>query len=82
MVSEYRFTCNQCDKDFVVKGYGYNQMVMHHYLDYKFLWHCIMQHRNGKSKKYILHLIKNTIIWVPLLMMQVLAIIAEPFRRL
>lgn len=82
MVSRYSFSCNKCNKGFEIRGFWWNQMLMHQYLDYLFIWHCILHHKVPWNKKDALYFIRNTVAWVPLVVLQIMDIFAEPFRRL
>ncbi len=83
MITRYSFTCKECGKEFHILGHWYNQMLMHWFLDYRYMWHGILKHRkpiiHKKNSRYffIIH-----IAFIPLLILQILDILAEPFRRL
>lgn len=83
MLAKYSFSCNKCGKEFVIVGRWYNQMLAEWYLDYKFMWHGIIKHSHFKlTKNDIIYFLKIHISFIPLLILQVLDILAEPFRRL
>lgn len=71
MVSKYSFRC-KCGKEFAVNGYWFNQMTMHHWLDYKYLLHYILHHAKKTSRKEALYFAKMTLLWIPLLILQIL----------
>ena len=81
-VSKYPFTCTQCGKKFSINGHWYNQWILHHYLDCKFLLHELIKHHKKITKKTAKVIFKYTIGWVPLILFQILDIILEPLRRI
>ncbi len=74
MVSRYSFNCKTCGKEFAIKGYWFNQIVLHQYLDYKWLLHCIFCHWKKPSRKEIKYFSKMTLIWIPLIILQIIDI--------
>ena len=71
MVSKYSFTCKTCGKEFEIKGHWFNQMVLHHYLDYKWLLHCVFRHARKPNKKEVKYFAKMTLLWIPLILLQI-----------
>lgn len=83
MVTRYSFTCNECGKEFQICGNWYNQMLMHWFLDFKYEWHCILNHNHFKlSRKDWRYFFRINVVFIPLLILQILDILVEPFRRL
>lgn len=84
MISKKEFNCNECEKHFEIKGYWFNQIMLEWYLNYKFMWHGILKHKKGKkwTKKRIRYFILMNTIWIPLVILQVIDILLEPFRRI
>ena len=83
MTTRYSFTCNQCWKEFEIKGHWYNQMLMHWFLDYKYMWHEILKHRKPiLQKNNLRYIFRIHVAFMPLLILQIMDILAEPFRRL
>lgn len=83
MVTRYSFTCNECGKEFQICGHWYNQMLMYWFLDFKYEWHCILKHNHFKlSRKGWIYFFRINMVFIPLLILQIMDILAEPFRRL
>lgn len=82
MVTKYSFLCTKCGKKFEINGYWFNQWILHHFLDYKWLIHCIVFHRRKPKKKEVVYFAKMTILWIPLVMFQIVDILLEPLRRI
>lgn len=82
MLTHYSFTCTKCQKHFDITGHWYNQMLMEWWLDYKWLWHCILYHKGKWNRKDFDYFLKCHICFIPLLVLQILDIMAMPFRFL
>lgn len=82
MVSELSFWCNKCGKQFVFKGHWYNQALLEWWSEVRRVLHCIIKHPAKPSKKKVLYILKLIIVLIPLLILQILDIIATPFRLL
>lgn len=83
MFTRYSFTCNECGKQFEIYGHWYNQILMYWFLDYKYMWHGILKHRKPIFyKNNLRYFFGIHIVFIPLLILQILDIMAEPFRRL
>ena len=82
MISKVSFRCGKCGKEFVIKGHWYNQMLIEWWQDVRWILHCITKHPETPNKKYVLYVMKVIIAFVPLLALQILDIIATPFRLL
>ena len=79
MVSRYSFSCNECGNKFEIRGYWFNQFVLHWVLDYKYMIHKIIVHKRKPRLKYFL---KMNLIAVPLFIFQFFDILLEPIRRI
>lgn len=79
MVTEIRRKCTKCGKEFKIKGYWWNQYLIHHYADYIYIWHWIFRHREHLKIGVVWYLIKNTLKWVPLILLQIIDL---PFELL
>ena len=83
MVTKYSFSCSKCGKEFQIFGHWYNQILMEWFLDYKYMWHCILNHNHFKlSRKGWTYFFRMHIVFISLLILQILYIMAEPFRGL
>lgn len=82
MVTQYYFDCPVCGKHFEIKGRWWNQCVMHHYLGSKYLIHRILKKEYKSKKKMVCEVLRILLIWFPLLLMQLIDFLLEPFRRL
>lgn len=82
MISELSFWCNKCGKKFVFKGHWYNQALLEWWAEVRRVLHCIIKHPAKLSKKKVLYILKLIIVFIPLLILQILDIIATPFRLL
>lgn len=83
MITKYSFSCSKCGKEFQIFGHWYNQMLMEWFLDYKYMWHCILKHNHYKfSRKRLIYFFKIHISFIPLFVLQILDILTEPFMRL
>lgn len=78
MITERTFNCSKCGKQFVTKGNVFNQFVIVHYSNYKFILHCMAKHRNEISIQGWLKILKQTLKWIPLLIIQAIQIIRIP----
>jgi uncharacterized membrane protein YvbJ len=52
MVEEQQFTCQQCGKQFTVKGTWWNQLLYNRIGNLIFYSHCIKNHKENLSKPY------------------------------
>ena len=77
MVTRYSFSCNECEKKFEIKGYWFNQFLLHWILDYKYMVHKIIFHKRKPTIKYF---IKMNVIIIPLLLFQIIDIPIELLR--
>lgn len=82
MITKYSFDCSICGKHFEVNGYWYNQCIIHHYLNSKFLIHCILKKEYKNKSKILDKFLKMILIWLILLPIQFIEILLEPFRRI
>lgn len=82
MISKLSFRCGKCGKEFVIKGHWYNQMLIEWWKEIRWILHCITRHTEIPNKKDVLYFLKLIIAVVPLLVLQILDIIAIPFRFL
>ena len=82
MISKVSFRCGKCGKEFVIKGHWYNQMLMEWWGDVRWVLHCVTKHCEKLNKKGILHILKLVAAFFPLSILQILDIIATPFRYL
>ena len=82
MISKLSCRCNICGKEFVLKGHWYNQMTIEWWKEVRWILHCITKHPETPNKKDVLYVMKVIIAFVPLLALQILDIIATPFRLL
>lgn len=78
MVTKYYFTCAACGKEYTVNGYWWNQWVMHHWLDYRHFIHRFIHQRKKFKVRAILHILKMTLIWIPLVILQIISILLKP----
>lgn len=78
MVTEHRFTCRKCGKEFVIKGNEFNQIILDHYSEYKFNLHVIANHREAITRKGWLIMILKTLEWIPLIILQTIHLIFIP----
>jgi len=69
-VTKYSFKC-ECGKEFEVNGYWYNQLVMHHYLDCKYVLHRLVHHQDRITRKNVRRILMDTLIWIPLVLLQI-----------
>lgn len=81
MVTKYEFQCPVCHKLFIIKGHLYNQWVLHHWLDCKYMLHCMRKH-DCFCIQYVIRFVKACLMWFILVPLQLLTIVLEPFRRL
>lgn len=79
MVTKYSFRCTKCEKLFEINGKFYNQWLMHWYLEYKYMLHEIIFHKNSP---HLIYFVKMNLLAIPLCFLQVLDIILEPLRRI
>lgn len=84
MLIKYSFRCNKCGKEFSVDGHWYNQAVMEHYLECRYLIHDLRHHwrKNMLTKKYVRYVFVCIILWIPVILWQIADIFLEPFRRM
>lgn len=82
MTSKYSFNCPECQKHFEIKGHWYNQMLMHWWLDCKYLCHRTVCHPKKWKKNDWSYFLKMIISFPPLLLLQILDIVVTPFRNL
>lgn len=82
MTTRYSFTCLACGKKFKIQGHWYNQALMEWYLYYKYMWHRIIKHNTNPNRIDIIYLIKIHLTFIPLLILQILDILAIPLRKL
>mgnify|MGYP005807271219 FL=1 len=82
MTTKLSFCCNKCGKEFIFKGHWYNQMLMEWWGDVRWVLHCIIKHYEKLNKKDILYIFKLIVAFIPLFILQILDIIATPFRYL
>lgn len=80
MISKQSFRCNKCGKEFVIKGHWYNQMLIEWWQDVRWILHCITRHPKKPNKKDVLYVLKWIIAFIPLLALQILDIVAYPFK--
>ena len=80
MITRYSFTCAVCGKEYTVNGYWWNQWVMHHWIDYRYLIHSIIHHRKKLKVRGIFFILKMTLLWIPLIVLQVIDILLQPLR--
>lgn len=80
MVTKYLFTCAVCGKEYTVNGYWWNQWVMHLWLDYRYFLHCFIYHRKKLKARTILRILKMTLLWIPLIILQIIDILLQPLR--
>lgn len=78
MITKYSFTCEKCGKEYAVNGYWWNQCLMHHWIDYIYFIHNFIYHRRKFKVKAILHILKMTLMWIPLIALQIIDIILYP----
>ena len=76
------FRCNECGKEFVLKGHWYNQMLIEWWREIRRILHCITKHPEILKKKDVLHVLRLIVAFIPLLIFQILDIIAAPFKYL
>lgn len=82
MISKLSFRCNECGKEFVLKGHWYNQMLIEWWREVRKIIHCATNHPETINKKDVLHALRIIFVFIPLLVFQVLDIIAIPFKLL
>lgn len=80
MFTECAFHCGACGKEFKIKGYWWNQMIFHQWIDWKFMWHNLIFHKKKVSSELILHMLKMTLLWIPLIPLQIIDILLQPLR--
>lgn len=81
-ISETRWSCNKCGKQFTIKGHWYNQIGLETYCDIIHCWHKLKNHRKVMTKYDWEYMIKSHIILIPILILELLNIICIPFRLL
>ena len=82
MTTKLSFRCNKCGKEFLIKGHWYNQMLMEWWRDVRWALHCMIKHHEKLNKKGISHILKLVVVFFLLSILQILDIIATPFKYL
>lgn len=78
MIKSQRFRCSKCGKEFNTKGNIFNQIIIRHYSLYKFYMHCMLKHRDTIKPKGWLMIVRETLKWIPLLILQIIEILCIP----
>lgn len=76
-VSKYSFSCPICGKKFCIKGHWWNQIIIHHALDYAYIIHLMKNHRKALDREFLI----ETLVWIPLVIIQVLDIPLQILRK-
>lgn len=77
-VSKYSFSCPVCGEKFCIKGNWWNQVILHHVLDYLYRLHLTKRHQISFDKKFLI----ETLIWIPLIILQILDIPLQVLRKI
>ena len=80
MVTKYSFACAVCGKEYTVNGYWWNQWIIHLWLDYRYFLHCFIHHRKKLKARAIFHILKMTLLWIPLIVLQIIDILLQTLR--
>ncbi len=70
-ISKLSRKCNECGKELVVNGHWYNQFVIEHHLDCKEFLHRLIHHRDKITRKQAKWFLRDVLIWVPLMLLQI-----------
>lgn len=79
MITKYSFSCNECGKEFKIKGYWFNQFLLHWIVDYRYMIHKMIYHKHKPTIRYFV--IMN-VVAAPLLVFQIIDIPIEVLRWL
>ncbi len=79
MVTRYSFSCNECGKEFKIKGFWFNQILLHWIPNYRYMMHKWFYHKRRPQIKYFI--IMN-VAAIPLLALQMIYIPFEILRWL
>lgn len=77
-------SCKECDKDFYIKGHWFNQIGLDFYLDYWWILHCLLKHKDKLTLKGWGYVFKMTGKLLLILLLELIHIIwwiiGIPFR--
>ncbi len=82
MITKREFHCKDCNKTFIIKGHWFNQMYIDWWGDVVWIAHRIWKHHERPKKSDWKYLSKLLLEFILLLPLQILDIIAAPFRYL
>ena len=82
MKTKLSFRCSDCGKEFAIKGHWYNQILIDWWWTVRWTCHCIIKHNKKLKMEDVLHILKMIVAFILLFPLQVLDIIATPFRYL
>ena len=82
IISSHSFRCRKCQKEFKIKGYWCNQMLIEWWGEVIWILHCLRYHRSNWNKSDFKYAFKTLVSFVTLLVLQILDILAYPFRML
>ena len=81
-VSKRSFNCTKCQKVFEIKGHWYNQVMIEWWGEAIWIFHCLKHHRSKWNKKDMKYAEFIFISFFPLIILQILDIVAHPFKQL